>query len=198
VRLPTAAVASTDETVGASCAPDLWLFGFNVWFSSPVRGRERGPFSSAFSLRSLLLLFSRPRRRSLSRCWRSGRRRAARSSLSHRLSGVEVVYSCGNGPGVLFVMVPSRERDVIALSTKTSAVGRDNRRGRCRRLSLGTIVTPSTCVCSLWLLRPEHLGIKSYFFPLVSSIKTLFVGSRITYPSVSRLSWKVTSEVSVS
>jgi hypothetical protein len=47
VRLPTAVVASTDETVGASCAPDLRLFGFNVWFLSPVRGRERGPFSSS-------------------------------------------------------------------------------------------------------------------------------------------------------
>ena len=41
------AVASADETVGATCAPDLRLFGFNGWFSSPVRGRERGPFSSS-------------------------------------------------------------------------------------------------------------------------------------------------------
>jgi hypothetical protein len=48
VMLPTAAVvASTDETVGATCALDLRLFGFNGWFSSPVRGRERGPFSSS-------------------------------------------------------------------------------------------------------------------------------------------------------
>jgi hypothetical protein len=48
VRLPTAAVvASADETVSAACAPDLRLFGFNGWFSSPVRGRERGPFSSS-------------------------------------------------------------------------------------------------------------------------------------------------------
>ena len=48
VRLPTAAVvASTDETVSATCAPDLRLFGFNGWFSSPVRGHERGPFSSS-------------------------------------------------------------------------------------------------------------------------------------------------------
>jgi hypothetical protein len=47
VRLPTAAVvASADETVSATCAPGLRLFGFNGWFSSPVRGRERGPFSS--------------------------------------------------------------------------------------------------------------------------------------------------------
>jgi hypothetical protein len=48
VRLPTAAVvASADETVSATCAPDLRLFGFNGWFSSPMRGRERGPFSSS-------------------------------------------------------------------------------------------------------------------------------------------------------
>jgi hypothetical protein len=43
----TEAVASADETVSATCAPDLRLFGFNGWFSSPVRGRERGPFSSS-------------------------------------------------------------------------------------------------------------------------------------------------------
>jgi hypothetical protein len=48
VRLPTAAVvASADETVGATCAPDLQLFGFNGWFPSLVRGHERGPFHSS-------------------------------------------------------------------------------------------------------------------------------------------------------
>jgi hypothetical protein len=39
VRLPTAAVASADETVSATCAPDLRLL--------PVKGRERGPFHSS-------------------------------------------------------------------------------------------------------------------------------------------------------
>jgi hypothetical protein len=34
------AVASADDTVSATCAPGLRLFGFNGWFSSPVRGRE--------------------------------------------------------------------------------------------------------------------------------------------------------------
>jgi hypothetical protein len=29
------AVASADETVSATCAPGLRLFGFNGWFSSP-------------------------------------------------------------------------------------------------------------------------------------------------------------------
>jgi hypothetical protein len=49
----------------------------------------------------------RPRQRSLSRCWCSGRRQATWSLLSRRPPGVEVVHSCGNGPGVPFVMVPS-------------------------------------------------------------------------------------------
>jgi hypothetical protein len=48
VRLPTATVvAFADETVSATCAPGLRLFGFNGWFSSPVRGRERGPSSGS-------------------------------------------------------------------------------------------------------------------------------------------------------
>jgi hypothetical protein len=47
-RLPTAVVvASADETVSATCARGLWLFGFNGWFSSSVRGHERGPFSGS-------------------------------------------------------------------------------------------------------------------------------------------------------
>jgi hypothetical protein len=41
------AVAPADETVSATCAPGLRLFGFNGWFSSPVRGRERGPSSGS-------------------------------------------------------------------------------------------------------------------------------------------------------
>jgi hypothetical protein len=41
------AVASADETVSATCAPDLRLFGFSGWFSSLVRRRERGPFHSS-------------------------------------------------------------------------------------------------------------------------------------------------------
>jgi hypothetical protein len=34
---------SADEVVGALCALGLRLFGFNIWFSSPMRGREREP-----------------------------------------------------------------------------------------------------------------------------------------------------------
>jgi hypothetical protein len=49
----TEAVASADETVCATCAPDLRLFGFNGWFSSLVRGRERGPFHSSVCLEAI-------------------------------------------------------------------------------------------------------------------------------------------------
>jgi hypothetical protein len=38
---------SADDTVSATCAPGLRLSGFNGWFSSPARGRERGPSSSS-------------------------------------------------------------------------------------------------------------------------------------------------------
>jgi hypothetical protein len=38
---------SADDTANAICALGLWLFGFNGWFSSPARGRERGPSSGS-------------------------------------------------------------------------------------------------------------------------------------------------------
>jgi hypothetical protein len=38
---------SADGVVSATCAPGLRLFGFNGWFSSPARGRERGPSSGS-------------------------------------------------------------------------------------------------------------------------------------------------------
>jgi hypothetical protein len=76
-RLPLAEVAaSADETVSATCAPDLRLFGFNGWFSSPMGDANEGLSVVAFALRPSLLLSSRPRQRSLSCCWCSGRRRA--------------------------------------------------------------------------------------------------------------------------
>jgi hypothetical protein len=43
----TEAVAFADETVSATCALGLRLFGFNGWFLSSVRGRERGPFGGS-------------------------------------------------------------------------------------------------------------------------------------------------------
>jgi hypothetical protein len=38
---------SADEIIGVICAPGLRLFGFNIWFSSPARGREREPSSGS-------------------------------------------------------------------------------------------------------------------------------------------------------
>jgi hypothetical protein len=38
---------SADDIVSATCALGLQLFGFNGWFSSPTRGRERGPSSGS-------------------------------------------------------------------------------------------------------------------------------------------------------
>jgi hypothetical protein len=39
-------VSSTNNIVGAVCAPGLRLFGFNIWFSSSTREREREPCRS--------------------------------------------------------------------------------------------------------------------------------------------------------
>jgi hypothetical protein len=44
---------SADGTVSATCAPGLRLFGFNGWFSSPTRGRERGPSSDSVRPRAI-------------------------------------------------------------------------------------------------------------------------------------------------
>jgi hypothetical protein len=84
---------SADDIAGVSCAPGLRLFGFNVWFLSPVRGHEREP----------------PRRWRLPRghrCCCRGRRRATQSLSSRRPSDVEVVHTRGSGTGVPFVMAP--------------------------------------------------------------------------------------------
>jgi hypothetical protein len=68
-----------DDTVSATCAPGLRLFGFNGWFLSPARGRERGPSSGSVRpgaiaaavlssetevVATLFVLSCRPRRRS--------------------------------------------------------------------------------------------------------------------------------------
>jgi hypothetical protein len=75
--------------------------------SRPLRGDvNEGLPAVAFALGPSLLLSCRPRRRSLSRCWCSGRRRATRSLSSCRPSDVEVVHTRGSGTGVLFVMAP--------------------------------------------------------------------------------------------
>jgi hypothetical protein len=68
---------STDEIVSVTCAPGLWLFGFNGWFSSPregIRTRAFQRWRSPWGHR---------------RCCR-GRRRATQSSSSRRPSDVGV------------------------------------------------------------------------------------------------------------
>ena len=40
-------VLVADEIAATICAPGLRLFGFNIWFSSPARGRERDPSSGS-------------------------------------------------------------------------------------------------------------------------------------------------------
>jgi hypothetical protein len=46
---------SADEIVGVTCAPGLWLFGFNVWFLSPVRDTNGSLPAVAFALGPSLL-----------------------------------------------------------------------------------------------------------------------------------------------
>jgi hypothetical protein len=72
----------------------------------PCGDMNEGLPAVAFALGPSLLLSCHPRRRSLPRCWCSGRRRATQSLLSRRPSGVEVVHTRGSGTGVPFVMVP--------------------------------------------------------------------------------------------
>jgi hypothetical protein len=97
---------STDDTVSATCAPGLRLFGFNGRFSSLRGDTNEGLPAVAFALGPSLLMSYRPRRRSLPRCWCSGRRRATRSLSSRGPSDVEVVHTRESGTGVLFVMAP--------------------------------------------------------------------------------------------
>jgi hypothetical protein len=106
-RLPIASVAaSAGETVSASCAPGLRHFGFNGWFSSPVRGRERGPFSNSVCHEAVAAAVLPPETEVVAALL------VQRSPASHpefvvpRPSGVEVVHTRGSGTGVPFVMAP--------------------------------------------------------------------------------------------
>jgi hypothetical protein len=99
-------VVSADETVGATCGRTSDSLALMACPRPSCGDIGEGPFTAVFVLRSSLLLFSRPRRRSLSRCWCSGCRGATWSLLSRRPSGVEVVHTRRSGTGVPFVMVP--------------------------------------------------------------------------------------------
>jgi hypothetical protein len=118
------AVASADDTVNATCAPGLRLFGFNGWFSSPVRGRERGPSSDSICPGAI-----------------------AASILP---SETEVVTA------LLVQRSPASHPEFVvpqALWCRGCSYSREwNRSSVCNgSLSMG--------ICSLWLSRPEHLGI---------------------------------------
>jgi hypothetical protein len=114
----------TDETVSATRAPGLRLFGFNGWFSSPVRGRERGPSSGSVCPGAI-----------------------AAAVLPSEMEVVAVLL-VQRSPACHPEFVVPR-----ALWCGGCSYPREwNRSSICNgTLSMG--------VCSLWLSRPEHLGI---------------------------------------
>jgi hypothetical protein len=114
---------SADEIVGATCGRTSGSLAL-IACPRPSSGDVgKGLPAAAFALRSSLLLFSRPRRRSLSLLlqW---------SAVSHLEFVVPQALRCGGC---------SYPREL-------------NRSSVCN----GTL---SAGVCSLWLSRPEHLGI---------------------------------------
>jgi hypothetical protein len=118
------AVAPVDETVSATCAPGLRLFGFNGWFSSPMRRRERGPSSGSVCPGAIAVVVL-PSETEVAVALL-----APRSPVSHPEFVVPQALWCGG----------------------CSYPREWNRSPVCN----GTL---STGVCSLWLSRPEHLGI---------------------------------------
>jgi hypothetical protein len=118
------AVASADDTVSATYAPGLRLFGFNGRFSSPVRGRERGPSSGSVcsgAIAAAVLPSETEVDAALLVQW---------SPASHLEFVVPQALWCGGRS-----YPPEWNRSHVCNGT----------------LSMG--------VCSLWLSRPEHLGI---------------------------------------
>jgi hypothetical protein len=67
---------SADETVGATRGQTPDSLALMACPRPSCGGVGEGLSTAAFALRSSLLLFRRPKRRSLSRCWCCGRRRA--------------------------------------------------------------------------------------------------------------------------
>jgi hypothetical protein len=118
------AVASSDNTVSATCAPGLRLFGFNGWFSSPVRGRERGPSSGSVCPGAITVAVL-PSETEV-----AATLLVQRSPASHPEFVVPQALWCGGSSY-------PREWNRCSVCNGTLSVG----------------------VCSLWLSRPEHLGI---------------------------------------
>jgi hypothetical protein len=115
---------STDSTVSATCAPGLRLFGFNGWFSSPARGRERGPSN--------------------------GNVRPGAIAAVVLSSETEVVAS------LLVQRSPASHPELVVLQALWCGGSSSPREWNRSSVCNGTL---SAGVCSLWLSKPEHLGI---------------------------------------
>jgi hypothetical protein len=116
-------VVSTDETIGATCGRTSGSLASMAYPRPSYGDVGEGPFTAAFALRSSLLMFSRPKRRSLSLLvqW---------LPASHLEFVVPQALWCG---GCSY----PREWNRSPVCNGTLSMG----------------------VCSLWLSRPEHLGI---------------------------------------
>jgi hypothetical protein len=114
---------SVDETVGATCGRTSGSLALMACPRPSSGDVGEGLLTAAFTLRSSLLLFSRPMRRSLSLLvqW---------SAASHLKFVVPQALWCGGSSY-------PREWNRSSICNGTLSVG----------------------VCSLWLSRPEHLGI---------------------------------------
>jgi hypothetical protein len=112
-----------DETVGATCGQSSGSLALIACPRPSSGDMGEGLLTAVFTLRTLLLLFSRLRRRSLSLLvqW---------SSASHSEFVIPQALWCG---GCSYL----REWNRSSVCNGTLSVG----------------------VCSLWLSRPEHLGI---------------------------------------
>jgi hypothetical protein len=136
---------SADETVGATCGRTPGSLALMACPRPSCGGVGEGLSTAALALRSSLLLFSRPKRRSLSLLvqW---------SPASHLEFVVPQALWCGG-----------------------SSYPREwNRSSVCNgTLSMG--------VCSLWLLRPEHLGIWARS-RVSSSFRALGLACRLAEP----------------
>jgi hypothetical protein len=99
-------VLVADEIAATICASGLWLFGFDS-LSSPSRGdMGEGLVAAASALRSSLLLFGRPERRSLSLLpeWATASHLGFCRPAGPPMWGVVRTY--GGGTRVPFVMAP--------------------------------------------------------------------------------------------
>jgi hypothetical protein len=114
---------SADETIGATCGRTSGSLDLMACPRPSSGDVGEGLLTAAFTLRSSLLLFSRPRRRSLS---------------------LQVQWS------------PASHLEFVVLQALWSGGSSYPREWNRSSVCNGTL---SVGVCSLWLSRPEHLGI---------------------------------------